>query len=111
MAYEGFKDLTRRTASDKILYDKHLIFLNIRNMIHIKKVLLQWFINSLIKNICYVYTSEALATLKINWQVVVLKVKTSQTKNYTNQLLEKLKKTKNTLAFYKQFWDFVLADM
>ena len=49
---------------------------------------------------------EASATLKINWLVVVLKVKTSQTKNYTNQLLEKLKKTKNTPAFYKQYVGF-----
>ena len=39
MAYGDFKDLTRRTASDKILRDKAL--LNIRNMMNINVDLLQ----------------------------------------------------------------------
>ena len=44
MAYGDFKDLTRRTASDNILRDKafkHLTLLKIRNMIYIKRVLVQ----------------------------------------------------------------------
>ena len=49
MAYGDFKYLTRRTASDHILRDKALILLKVRNMMDIKAVLLQWFINFLIK--------------------------------------------------------------
>ena len=45
-----FKDLTR--ASDKILCNKAFILLKIRNMMDNKGVLLQWFINFLIKNFC-----------------------------------------------------------
>ena len=37
MAYGDFKDLTRRTPSDKILRKKHLILLKILNMIDIKE--------------------------------------------------------------------------
>ena len=44
MAYGDFKDLARRTASDNILSDKHLILLKSLNMMDMKKVLLQWFI-------------------------------------------------------------------
>ena len=44
MAYGDFKDLARRTASDKVYYViKHLILLKIQNMIDIKEVLLLWF--------------------------------------------------------------------
>ena len=49
MTYGDFKDLARRTTSDKVLRDKHLILLKIQNMMGIKEVLLQWFINFLIK--------------------------------------------------------------
>ena len=41
MAYGDFKDLNRRTTSDKILRDKALILLKIRNMMDIKVDLLQ----------------------------------------------------------------------
>ena len=52
MAYGDFKDLTRRTAFDKILRDNTFIILvKIRNMIDIKGVLLQWLTNFLIKNL------------------------------------------------------------
>ena len=61
MAYGDFKDLTRRTASDKILRDK--VF-NIAEM-GIKGVFLQWFINFLIKKLL----------------VVVLKMRKCQTNN------------------------------
>ena len=40
MAYRDFKDLNRRTASDKMLCDKRLILLKIQNMMDIKEVLL-----------------------------------------------------------------------
>ena len=61
---------------------EHLILLQIRNMMGIKEVLLQWFINSLINTLL----------------VVVLKMKICQTNNwqtyYTNQVLENFKKEK-----------------
>ena len=45
MTYRGFKDLTRRTVSDKMLRDKAFILLKIQNMMDIKGVSLQWLIN------------------------------------------------------------------
>ena len=47
MAYGDFKDLKRRTLSDKVLRD--LILLKILNMMDIKKDLLLWFAKFLIK--------------------------------------------------------------
>ena len=41
MAYGDFKDLTRRTASDKILRDKSFNIAKIQNIMDIKGVLLQ----------------------------------------------------------------------
>ena len=49
MAYEDFKDLVKRTASDKALVLKRLILLKILNMMDIKGGLLLWFTNFLIK--------------------------------------------------------------
>ena len=48
MAYGDFKDLARRTASDKVLRDKTL--LKTLNMMDIKEDLLQWLISFLIKS-------------------------------------------------------------
>ena len=50
MAYGDFKDLTRRTASDKILHDKHLILLKMWTM-DINMYLLKWSTNILINKI------------------------------------------------------------
>ena len=51
MAYGSFKDLTRRTDSDKILHVKaFFIAKNPINMMDINVDLLQRFINFLIKN-------------------------------------------------------------
>ena len=50
MAYGDFKDLAKRTASDRVLRDKHLILLKILNMMDIKGMLLLWFTNFLIKS-------------------------------------------------------------
>ena len=51
MAYEDFKDLNRRTADGKVLYDK--VFNLAKNpeyhRIYITVGLLQWFIDVLIK--------------------------------------------------------------
>ena len=41
MAYGDFKDLTRRTASNKILRDKSFNITKIQNMMDMKGVLLQ----------------------------------------------------------------------
>ena len=50
MAYGDFKDLSRRTDSDKILGDKVFNIVNIvQNMKHINADLLQWFVNFLMK--------------------------------------------------------------
>ena len=53
MVYGDFKDLTRSTASDEILRDKAFNIAKMQNMMDIKEVLLQWFINYLIKNFCF----------------------------------------------------------
>ena len=50
MASGHFKDLARRTASDKVLRVKHLILLTILNMMDIKEALLLWFSNFFIKS-------------------------------------------------------------
>ena len=50
LAYGYFKDLTRRTASNKILHDKAFNIAKNKIMMDIKGVLLQWFIIFLIKN-------------------------------------------------------------
>ena len=50
MAYGDFKDLSRRTASDKVVRVKHLILLKILNMMGIKVGLLLWFTSFLIKS-------------------------------------------------------------
>ena len=50
MAYGDFKDLKRRTASDKILRDKAFNIAKILNMMDIKEELLLWFTSFLIKS-------------------------------------------------------------
>ena len=76
MAYGDFKDLTRRTASDKVLHDKGLILQKILTDAYQKVLALM------------VYKFFH----KKYHMVVVLKMKISQTKNqlkkYSNQLLE-----------------------
>ena len=41
MTYGDLKDLPRKTALVKLLWDKALIFLKIQNMMNMKKFLLQ----------------------------------------------------------------------
>ena len=50
MTYGDFKDLARRTVSDKVLKDKAFDIAKIQNMICIKEALLLWFIIFQIKN-------------------------------------------------------------
>ena len=50
MAFGDFKDLKRKTASDKVLRNKAFTLLKILNMISIKEDLLLWFIIFLIKS-------------------------------------------------------------
>ena len=51
MAYEGFKDLTRSAASDKILHDKVFNVAKIQNMMDINVALSQWSIIFMIKKL------------------------------------------------------------
>ena len=73
IAYEAYKYLTRKTASDKILRVKHLILLRIQNSIDINVGLLQWLINFLIKKL--------LLCVQINLLAVALKMRICQTSN------------------------------
>ena len=50
MAYGDFKDLAKRTASDKDLKFKAFNIPKIQNMMGIEEILLLWFINILIKS-------------------------------------------------------------
>ena len=50
MAYGDFKDIARRTASDKVLRNKAFNMLKILNMMDIKEGSLLWFIHFLIKS-------------------------------------------------------------
>ena len=54
MAYGDFKDLPRRTASDKIFCDKAFNIAKIQNKVNINEDLLKWFINFLIKSLTVV---------------------------------------------------------
>ena len=65
MAYRDFKDLPRRTASDKVLHHKAFNIARNPKYDGYLLVLLQWFANILIKNL----------------PVVLLKVKFCQTNN------------------------------
>ena len=51
MAYGNFKDLVRRTASDKVLRDIAFNIAKTQNMMDIKEVLLLWFTRFLIKRL------------------------------------------------------------
>ena len=50
MAYGDFKDLARRTASDKVLRDKAFNIAKILSMMDIKEDWLLWYTNVLIKS-------------------------------------------------------------
>ena len=51
MTYGNFKDLPKRTASDKVLHVNHLILKNTQNMMDLNVDLLQWFKNFLTKSL------------------------------------------------------------
>ena len=82
MTYEDYKDLARRTDTDKVLLIKllikHLMLLKIKNMMNIKEVLLLWFINFLMKSLKVIVFIMKLNKMS-NWQ-----------QNYTNKLLKNL---------------------
>ena len=84
MAYGDFIYLTRITASDKIFVIKHLILLKIPKKMDIKEVLFQLFIKFSIKKLLAAVLKIRIIQIK-NWL-----------KNYTNQLLENVRKEKNT---------------
>ena len=80
MASGDFKDLAKRTASDKVLIGKAFKIASNPNMMDIKEVLLLWFINFLIKRL-------------LVEQLNLCRIKNLQM-NFTNQLLENLKREK-----------------
>ena len=84
MADGDFMYLKKRTSANKVLRDKHLILLKIQNMLDVKEVLLQYFINPLIKLLLVV-------ALKI--EIFLIKKKL---KNGASQLLECLVKENYT---------------
>ena len=96
--YGGFKNLTKRRASEKNCAIMHLILLIIQNMMDIKEVLLQWFINVLNKNF---------------WQRYYKGNKPNQqwTEEITQTNLQKLSEKKITLTFYRRHLGVDLADI
>ena len=90
MAYEGFKDLTRRIASDKLLRDKAF---NIAK--NPKSDGYQRGLASMVYNIFDKKTAGGATTLanKFDIKMRIFLIKNWQ-KNYTNQLLVSLKKEK-----------------
>ena len=64
MAYGGFKDLPRRTASDELLPCKALTLLKLRNMIDINVHLFQRFINLCIESPLFLLINLLLVLLK-----------------------------------------------
>ena len=58
MGYRDFKDLTRRTTSNKTLRDKAFNIVKNPNMMGVKGVLLQGFINILIKKFLIVLVKK-----------------------------------------------------
>ena len=81
MVYGDFKDIKRRTASDKILIDKAFNIAKILNITDIKEVLLPWFIGFLIKNL------KGLGLL-------IIKKICNYLRNFISQLLKNFKKGK-----------------
>ena len=82
MAHEDFKDLPRRTASDKVLRVSHLILLQIRIMMDINMTLHQCFIHFLIKILL-------VGLIKVKFGQI-----NNQSKNCTSQLIENLENEK-----------------
>ena len=89
IGYGDYKDLARRTASDKVLRDKAFNIAKNPNMMDIKEFLHLWFITFLI-------TTPQLVVVKMKWDKV-----NNLLKNYINYY--KIKK--------KNIWVVDLADM
>ena len=84
MADGDFIYLKRRTSGNKVLRDNHLILLKIQNMMDIKEVLLQYFINPLIKILLVVALKIEIFLLKKlaeKWRKSIIRMFSE--KNYT----------------------------
>ena len=75
MDYGYFKDLPRRTASDKVLRGKALILLKIQNMTDMKRVLFQWLINCLMKIIRNSKNRRLYSPLKITFGMEINQIR------------------------------------
>ena len=107
MAYGDFKDLARITASDKVLRDKAF---NIA-----KNLKYDGYQKGLASMVYNFFDKKRQAKLVLQTQVVVLIYRQSlmknQPKNYTNQLLENLKKRTVYSVFKDNIWVADLADI
>ena len=94
MAYEGFKDLTRRTASDKILRDKAF---------------------NIPKNPKYVGYQRGFASMVYEFFDNGIKMRIFQNKVLAEELhkpiIKRFKKRKVHSSFIDNVWDTGLADM
>ena len=112
MVYGDFKDLTRRTASDKILRNKAINIAKNLNMMDINVDLLQWSINFLIKRLQVVPLHLHGWRLQLRETNLLLKMKICQTKSSrkkeTKQLLENSRKEKYTHFLWTIFRVLIL---
>ena len=103
MAFGDFKDLTRKTVSDKILHVKHLVLLKIQSMVDIKGIWFRWFINFLIKML--------LLRTPINLQVELTKNENMSKKELAEELYKsiigKFRKRKVNSPFIAIFWSLI----
>ena len=98
MGHGDFKALTRRTASDKILFDKYLILLKIRNMMDINMDLLQWSISFLIKKTSVSgIKNENMLNKKLSEELYKLIIRRFE--------------EKSKLIFYRQYLEYWSSDM
>ena len=98
MGHGDFKALTRRTASDKILCDKYLILLKIRNMMDINMDLLQWSISFLIKKTSVSgIKNENMLNKKLSEELYKLIIRRFE--------------EKSKLTFYRQYLEYWSSDM
>ena len=91
MAYGGFKDLTKRIASDKIL--RHKAFNITKNPKYDRH-------QGGLASIIYTFFDKKLLLEQLKMKSYLIK---NQQKNYTNQLLEYLKNEEYTHLFYTIF--------
>ena len=110
MAYGDFKNLPRRTASDKVLRDKHLILLKAQKMMDFNTDLRQCFINFFIKSLLVVPLNLHDQRSQLREINLLLCPTKNQMEYYTNQFLVNLKNVRYTHLIIKLIKYFVSYD-